>query len=61
MFIFLEKRRYLKDIVIKESIGTGQFGQVFRGVWQGSVQVALKTLRVEDDNAEFEKEIEILA
>ncbi|VDN08746.1 unnamed protein product [Dibothriocephalus latus] len=33
------------SIVLKERIGKGQFGEVYRAVWNGTTLVAVKTLR----------------
>ena len=35
----------VSDIEIKERLGGGQFGDVYRGVWQGTTAVALKKLK----------------
>ena len=51
---------------IKEHLGSGQFGQVDRGVWSspdGPVDVAIKTLREEaseDDKIKFLQEAAIM-
>jgi len=46
-------------IIIKEHLGEGAFGEVYRGEWSG-VSVALKKLRNEDDLNTFENEANIL-
>mmetsp|Transcript_23883 Transcript_23883/g.33477 ORF Transcript_23883/g.33477 Transcript_23883/m.33477 type:complete len:928 (-) Transcript_23883:126-2909(-) len=51
---------YLDDIEIKEVIGSGSFGEVFRGVWKGTQQVALKKLIVDDKMEEFLQEAAML-
>ncbi|KAM3178564.1 hypothetical protein ACTXT7_002327 [Hymenolepis weldensis] len=33
------------SVVLKERIGKGQFGEVYRAVWNGTTLVAVKTLR----------------
>lgn len=45
-------------IVIKETIGSGRFGDVFFGTMNGK-NVALKTLR-NQDSKEFQKELSVL-
>jgi len=54
-----KKTDYLKDIEIKEVIGSGSFGEVYRGIWKGSQQVALKKLKV-DKMSEFLQEASML-
>ena len=49
----------LDDIVIKERLGGGNFGDVFRGDWNGTA-VALKLLKSEDHFKEFQREAEML-
>lgn len=33
------------DVKMNERLGQGQFGEVFKGVWQGKIPVAIKTLK----------------
>ena len=49
----------MNDITIKEVIGAGNFGEVHRGTWKGSQDVALKKLHVEK-MSEFLKEASTL-
>lgn len=48
----------LKDVDIKQKIGGGKFGDVYKGLWKGTIEVALKKTKV--DNGEFEKEAQTL-
>lgn len=48
---------YLTDITIHESLGGGNFGEVFRGTWHGST-VALKLFKSETDY--IDNEIQLL-
>jgi len=45
-----EQCTLLTNIEIKEKLSTGNFGQVFRGVWNGK-DVALKNLLLEDQKS----------
>jgi hypothetical protein len=49
----------VKNVKIKERLGGGNFGDVYRGEWKGA-QVALKKLRSEQDYDEFAKECLVL-
>ncbi len=49
----------LKGITIKTKLGTGNFGEVYHGDWNGA-EVALKRLKSAEDLEEFVKEIRIL-
>ncbi|KAH9281309.1 Tyrosine-protein kinase Src42A [Echinococcus granulosus] len=40
------------SVVLKERIGKGQFGEVYKAVWNGTTLVAVKTLRANLCNAE---------
>jgi serine/threonine protein kinase len=50
----------LQDITIFERIGGGQFGHVFRGRWQGTTEVALKSV-TDTESFEFAREVSMLA
>jgi hypothetical protein len=50
----------LQGIAIFERIGGGQFGHVFRGRWQGTTDVALKSLNG-SESLEFAREVSMLA
>ena len=52
--------RDVYDIKILELLGDGNFGEVFRGMWQGTTEVALKKLRNQDDFNQFANEAAIL-
>ncbi len=45
---------------IYERLGGGQFGDVYRGLWQNSIVVALKKLKYKEQSELFEKEANIL-
>jgi len=47
------------DIEVKELIGTGNFSSVYRGVWKGKGDVALKGMK-ENDEVGFLKEASVL-
>jgi predicted Ser/Thr protein kinase len=47
-------------VQFRKKLGSGQFGEVFRGVWNGSTEVALKKPRTDEDFQELEKEATIL-
>eukprot|EP01114_Cavostelium_apophysatum_P021699 TRINITY_DN7641_c0_g1_i1.p1 TRINITY_DN7641_c0_g1~~TRINITY_DN7641_c0_g1_i1.p1 ORF type:complete len:1296 (+),score=191.81 TRINITY_DN7641_c0_g1_i1:64-3951(+) len=49
----------LKDITVGTRLGSGNFGEVFLGIWNGT-NVALKKLKTSEDEIEFEKELGIL-
>jgi len=49
---------YLDNIDILECIGKGAFGQVYRGLWVGTTEVAMKTISNENIS-EFESEVNI--
>lgn len=51
---------YLKDIIVQERIGGGEFGEVCRGVWDEAT-VALKKLKTEQKGSNFVKEIRIFS
>ena len=45
----------LTDVVVQEKIGSGNFGEVYLGIWLG-MRVALKKLKSKEDYADFERE-----
>lgn len=49
----------VKNVKIKEKLGEGHFGDVFRGIWKGA-EVAMKKLRSEQDYDDFSKECLVL-
>ena len=50
----------ISDIEILKKIGTGNFGEVYKGVWQGTTPVALERLRESNLIQEFLAEATIL-
>jgi hypothetical protein len=50
----------LKDIEIREKLGGGFFGDVYRGVWQGTTSVAAKLLKDTAQYQDFVAEAETL-
>lgn len=50
----------LTDIKIDYRIGGGSFGDVYKGVWNGTTPVALKMLKDASQMIEFEKETRLL-
>lgn len=58
--VTLDSVQVLKgDIVKGERLGSGNFGDVYKGKWNG-LSVALKSLKNEDDIADFEQEAAVL-
>jgi len=51
---------FLDDITLGNSLGGGAFGEVFEGLWQGVVKVAVKKLHNPEAFEEFKKEAHIL-
>jgi hypothetical protein len=51
---------YLQDVVIKGKLGSGNFGEVYKGLWQGTTEVALKSLSGSDNPEVFMHEAKIL-
>ena len=58
-------RSSYEDLVFQTLLGSGSFGDAYKGVWRGSTQVAIKKMRsglIDDDGfASFVKEIKMLA
>jgi sugar lactone lactonase YvrE len=54
--------KFLKDIEAQEKIGSGAFGSVYKGMWNKSVEVALKTIGEENKgiSKDFLNEVELL-
>jgi hypothetical protein len=50
----------LEDVIVEEILGSGNFGDVYRGTWSGTTQVALKKLKTEDEFKDFVNEASIL-
>ena len=48
----------IEDVEVLEKLGSGNFGEVYRGVWQGTTFVALK--RLTGDISEFRREASTL-
>lgn len=50
-----------EEIALKEKLGSGQFGDVWKGEWKGSVEVAVKTMKEGTMSVEaFMKEAEMM-
>jgi len=56
----LESWNLLQNIVIHERLGGGNFGDVFRGTWEGTAQVALKGMKEEKNFTQFVREASLL-
>jgi serine/threonine protein kinase len=41
-------------------LGSGNFGEVYRGKWQGTTEVALKKLKIKEQMEKFIKEVSVL-
>jgi hypothetical protein len=50
---------FLTDVAIVQQIGSGAFGNVFKGVWGGTTAIAMKSL-CETDYEAFELEAQTL-
>jgi hypothetical protein len=50
----------ITDIKILERLGGGNFGEVYRGIWQSTTFVALKKLKDAEHYKEFEREASML-
>lgn len=61
----LPNRSSYEDLVFQKLLGSGSFGDAYKGVWRGSTEVAIKRMRsglIDDEGfASFVKEIKILA
>jgi len=55
-----DKSLYLTEIVIKDKIGKGNFGEVYRAVWRNTTTVAAKKLQKVEKTEEFEKEASLM-
>lgn len=53
-----ESTSIITDVEIKQKIGGGNFGDVYKGLWKGSIDVALK--KTKNDSLQFEKEAAVL-
>jgi hypothetical protein len=47
-------------LIIVERIGGGAFGDVYKGLWGGTTEVALKSLHPMTNPKEFELEVTML-
>eukprot|EP00027_Filamoeba_sp_ATCC50430_P000325 CAMPEP_0168555594 /NCGR_PEP_ID=MMETSP0413-20121227/8422_1 /TAXON_ID=136452 /ORGANISM="Filamoeba nolandi, Strain NC-AS-23-1" /LENGTH=763 /DNA_ID=CAMNT_0008586463 /DNA_START=44 /DNA_END=2335 /DNA_ORIENTATION=- len=50
----------ISNIEIKEKLGGGNFGEVFKGIWNGTTPVALKKLKSREQLQEFAQEAKVL-
>jgi hypothetical protein len=50
----------LEEVIVEEKLGSGNFGEVYRGTWRGTTLVALKKLKTEDEFKDFINEATIL-
>jgi hypothetical protein len=50
----------IKNVTIIERLGGGNFGDVYRGLWQGVTPVALKHLKNIEQVKELMREVSIL-
>ena len=50
----------LTNIVIEEKLGSGNFGEVYRGLWDKATPVALKKMKSGQFFAQFEHEARLL-
>ncbi len=55
----LPQWKVITDVIVQDPIGSGCFGQVYKGTWNNTT-VALKTLKQEEDSKGFFNEISIL-
>ncbi len=51
---------FLSNITVQALLGSGKFGQVYKGTWEGTTPVALKKLKEGDDLKSFASEITVL-
>mmetsp|Transcript_13854 Transcript_13854/g.19241 ORF Transcript_13854/g.19241 Transcript_13854/m.19241 type:complete len:752 (-) Transcript_13854:300-2555(-) len=50
----------ISNIQIQEKLGGGNFGEVFKGIWNGTTPVALKKLKSREQLQEFAQEAKVL-
>eukprot|EP01114_Cavostelium_apophysatum_P016046 TRINITY_DN4500_c0_g1_i1.p1 TRINITY_DN4500_c0_g1~~TRINITY_DN4500_c0_g1_i1.p1 ORF type:complete len:771 (+),score=243.63 TRINITY_DN4500_c0_g1_i1:349-2661(+) len=60
VFALTEVKFHLKDITIGNHIGSGSFGEVHGGVWNGTTRVALKKLHQQSRLKDFTTEVQML-
>lgn len=51
-----------EEFTLKEQLGSGYFAEVYRGLWKGRINVAIKIIKNDSElnHAEFHREVEIL-
>jgi len=55
-----QQHKVVTDIVIGNKLGGGYFGDVYKGIWNKTTEVALKTVNDPNMNEEILREIDIL-
>jgi hypothetical protein len=58
----IPEEAFVVDVVVGRRLGGGHFGDVYSGVWQDCISVALKRVKAEGDKglAEFQAELTVL-
>jgi len=56
----MESTSLIKNVQINEKLGSGNFGEVYKGTWNGTTPVALKKLKSKEQIQEFAQEAKVL-